>query len=47
MPWIQEDELIDRTSELLEGNGEQVLSLLRQYAQSTGWDLVYSLTKHD
>ncbi|KAF2155040.1 ARM repeat-containing protein [Myriangium duriaei CBS 260.36] len=33
---LTEDELRDRTSELLEENGEQVLSLLKQYAQSTG-----------
>lgn len=32
---LTEDELRDRTSELLEENGEQVLSLLKQYAQSS------------
>lgn len=31
----QEDELIDRTKELLEDNAEQVMQLLIQYAQSS------------
>jgi len=33
---VQEDELSDRTMELLSNNGTQVLSLLVQYAQSSG-----------
>ncbi|PSK42139.1 hypothetical protein B9Z65_4053 [Elsinoe australis] len=33
---LTEDELRDRTIELLEENGTQVLSLLKQYAQTTG-----------
>lgn len=31
----QEDELIDRTKELLEDNAEQVMQLMIQYAQSS------------
>ncbi|PNS14631.1 hypothetical protein CAC42_1653 [Sphaceloma murrayae] len=33
---LTEDELRERTTELLEQNGSQVLSLLKQYAQTTG-----------
>lgn len=42
----QEDELIERTKELLEDNADQVMQLMIQYAQSSRTYRVISLMVH-